>query len=805
MPHRKQAGSTHILCRAYLRIVQFRGTAARILPHLRTWCHLPALLSWFALGVGIVTGKAIPSPFTNPLYLPILTCAILFFVLCGTVTARRWTRYLFFLLAGLAVIWHSQTTDLIFSAQIPREARTEWSPCSLTGRITSAPLKTGSGYLLHIVCTTLHVGDREIRASGKKLKCHSRTLPPAHGTVACRGRFRAPRRCRNPGAFDQHAHLLMNHIRGVVTTDSVSPISGDESLWNRLTCLARTTVVRTISLVDDAAIRGILHAAFLGETNLLTSTTRETFRQAGIYHLLAISGLHVAILTSSLYLLCLLMPLPRAAKVTVTVAAIWAYLFFVGFRPSLFRAVVMATFILLSFIFQRENATLNALGVAGIAWLLLSPLSLSAPGYQLSFAATFGIVTLVPLLQSLIVPSSDSAVANLLVKPVAIGFSISLAGFLSTAPVLAHHFGAISLFGLAANIIAVPLMGIAMNCFFAGMAAELVFPPAAAIAMKLTAFLLSCIEQIAAMAWFVPWTQLTVPVPSPILTVSFVAILLGLAAIRRNLAATYMLWALPVLLLLIPVTVMLHALVQPPAVTFLSVMDGSVAAVRFPNNKVWLIGAAPETPYGHPFRDAIQPWFRRQPAPDFDVLLLPALSTNVVHDLDPILHGKNPESVITCYSPCDAAAGEDLKAFLQSYGTQHIEAGHDWRIIPSPGCTCTISLPRPGISGPCGYVAQPSAHVTLTIGQTVFSFTTSRDSYASAGRHSSARMPAVTASPDKLMITATADASAPQSNTSRMSTRSFDLRETGAVIVTLDQDGIHRVRTAIPRDTGMFH
>jgi competence protein ComEC len=259
-----------------------------------------------------------------------------------------------------------------------------------------------------------------------------------------------------------------------------------------------------------------------------------------------LSGFNVALIVAPLGLLLLFAPVRKEIKIILIMAVVWMYLAFTGFIPSLFRAVIMATVFMSSFLFQRKNYALNSLGFAGVLWLLAYPMSLFTAGFQLSFTATAGLLTLFPLMYSMYRPPRIGLAFEKAVTFFVSAGLLTLAAFVSTAPILAYHFGLLSLFGIPANLVASGLMSISLWTFLGGAAVQTLSPalsyPVFAAAEQFMGVLMS----IAGVSQRFSWSQVAVNVPPYLELYCLYAVLMaGTVVVRRELLGKYVYWALP--------------------------------------------------------------------------------------------------------------------------------------------------------------------------------------------------------------------------------------------------------------------
>ncbi|MEX2553103.1 MAG: ComEC/Rec2 family competence protein [Actinomycetota bacterium] len=183
----------------------------------------------------------------------------------------------------------------------------------------------------------------------------------------------------------------------------------------------------------------------IGDDRALSERVREDFRASGLSHLTAVSGANVAIVLGALAALLGLLKASRRLKTSLGFAAIVFFAVITRWEPSVLRASVMAAIALGAFLFGRKSNSIHVLGVALFGLLIFDPLMLWSVGFQLSFAATAGILLgREPLLDRL------RSIPRLIAEPLAIGLSAQAAVF----PLIAVHFGKISIASVPANLAA---------------------------------------------------------------------------------------------------------------------------------------------------------------------------------------------------------------------------------------------------------------------------------------------------------------------------------------------------------------
>ena len=231
---------------------------------------------------------------------------------------------------------------------------------------------------------------------------------------------------------------------------------------------------------------GAIAATLLtGLSAAIPAADRAAFRDAGLSHLLAIAGLHIAIvmglvLAGSRFLLlwseraALFWPVRQIAGVAALVAG-FGYLELTGLHVPTLRSFTMAALVVLALVSGRRAASLRAWGLASLAVIAIEPEQVTGASFQLSFAAVLALIAgyqwLRGPLQTL---RGEGGRARALTHHVATLVLTSALAGLASIPFVAYHFGCIQLYFVVANLLAVPLA--ALWVMPAGLAALLLMP-----------------------------------------------------------------------------------------------------------------------------------------------------------------------------------------------------------------------------------------------------------------------------------------------------------------------------------------
>jgi competence protein ComEC len=318
------------------------------------------------------------------------------------------------------------------------------------------------------------------------------TANPDYGDmVEARGYLARPQPAYNPGRFDfaayaaRHGIFAEFNVRRSIHWRIVPASAAPGDLLPRLAAHFRSALFDTLSRLLPPAEAGLLAGVMLGTRVSLPPRINDDFQATGTGHILASSGMNVAIVAGMVLGLCRMGRVSRRIVVPITLAALAFYTLLAGAKPSIVRADLMASLLLCGHLLNREGDSPTALAAAALALLLVEPGHLFDPGFQLSFAVVAAIQAALPLGQAYwkqrfggeaFAAARQKGRIHRLLTALAGGAMLTFVAQLAALPLLAQHFHLVPLVGFVANAFIVPLAASLMVLGFAVWFLSVVWP-----------------------------------------------------------------------------------------------------------------------------------------------------------------------------------------------------------------------------------------------------------------------------------------------------------------------------------------
>lgn len=274
-----------------------------------------------------------------------------------------------------------------------------------------------------------------------------------------------PRNAGNPAEFDVERYMRLKGVSGSVFL----PVGGWQSVgMGNVSLQMRALALRDdiVKMYERQGFEGnalsLLAAFSVGEKRGFSQELKEVYSDAGVSHLLALSGLHLGLFYMVVVTLLGFAGGSRKwyiARELLALLLLWVFAFVAGLTPSIVRAAVLFSLVSVGRCLRRDSSSLNSLAFAAMVMLLFSPRLLFDISFQLSFSAVLAIILLTPWINELLGCNKRGRLYRSAVSLLAVSFSAQV----GVLPFVWYYFGTFPLYFLFANLLLVPLATVLMT------------------------------------------------------------------------------------------------------------------------------------------------------------------------------------------------------------------------------------------------------------------------------------------------------------------------------------------------------
>lgn len=435
--------------------------------------------------------------------------------------------------------------------------------------------------------------------------------------------FRKPFSAKSPGLFDYEKYLaekqiyLIGTIRSPLLIHEIdSPLHTDfytDSLYfvERI----RTVIARYLSSTLAENHAALYQAVLLGDKSKISPGLLEAFKRSGVAHILAISGMHMALLGFFLFTLfyfltrlstrLILTINVRKFSMILCIGPLLLYSLLAGSNTPVTRSFIMSLMFIFGFCVNRPKSLLTILAAAALIILTIDPLSLKSASFQLSFAAVASIILITPILLSFIPSyqalSATQKLPRLLVRRTVELAVVTVSATIGTLPLLVYHFNQLSTVTLPANLIVEPLICFwALPCGFIALPLLFINPPLAKAVLIFGGWSLEIVTNYIVLISSIPMSVLWLPDISIFSIVLYYAsFLLFISATSKQLRIVATIaFSAALMLFIIPASGLTSKFRKFDNVSFIDVGQGNSSLVQLAGGRTILIDTGAVTTPG---------------------------------------------------------------------------------------------------------------------------------------------------------------------------------------------------------------
>lgn len=311
----------------------------------------------------------------------------------------------------------------------------------------------------------------------------------------------------NPYQFDYAQYMAGQNVFHQVKLKDNYIIAGQAHNLNYYIDALRNSLIQSFAIHNYSAdVINVIKALLLGQRQDMDKETSAGYTDAGVIHILAISGLHIAVLFFLINIL--LRPLERFGKkgkivrLVLLLSFLWLFAFVSGLSASVVRSVVMFSFVSIGLYLNRNSAVYNSIAVSMLLLLLAKPMFLFDVGFQLSYAAVLSIVWLQPVYKKL--PKSRYRAVNYITDTVL----ISLVAQIGVLPFSLYYFNQFPLLFLVSNLVVIPLSTIILSLGIVVLFLNFTIPALAIYVGKILGLLIETMNSF--IAWIASFKSLVI-------------------------------------------------------------------------------------------------------------------------------------------------------------------------------------------------------------------------------------------------------------------------------------------------------
>lgn len=379
------------------------------------------------------------------------------------------------------------------------------------------------------------------------------------------------------GAEDPTSHRAEGIFLLAYPKSAASIVKSARSAWSYYPARWRQKLLEGIYTVFPGSTAGFAAALLLGDRSGIDYELNTAFKISGISHVIAVSGLHVSILFGLLYTLTGKKRL-LSCLVGIPVMALFAAV--VGFTPSITRACIMQSLVLIAAMADKEYDPPTALSFAVLVMLLIDPLTIVSVSFQLSVGCLLGIFLFSEKIRAYLAApgrlniGKGKDIRTKLKRWVASSVSVTLSATVVTTPLVAYYFGCVSLIGVVTNLLVLWVISFIFYGILLCLGLYLISGSAAAAGAKLVSLPILFVTKTATFLSRIPMAAVYTVSPYVVVWLVGAYVLLGIFLLQKKKQSKLLVVCAAVTLLLAQILAWAEPLGDDVRLTVLDVGQG---------------------------------------------------------------------------------------------------------------------------------------------------------------------------------------------------------------------------------------
>ena len=267
---------------------------------------------------------------------------------------------------------------------------------------------------------------------------------------------------KNPYDFDYQKYLLKKNIcrQAYLKKGSWRKLKEVQFSFKRVAFRFRKKLIEALRIkIKNKSVLSVTAALLLGERQFISSELKQDYANAGVIHILAVSGLHIGIIVLLLHFL--LKPLKifkygAVIEFILMLLFLWSYAFLAGLSASVIRAVTMFSFVSFGLAIKQRTNVYHSIATSALILVLVNPFYLFDLGFKMSYLAVFSIVTLYPILTKRWQPH------NKIIKYLWNMTAVSVSAQIGLLPLSLYYFHQFPGLFVISNLVILPSLGVVL-------------------------------------------------------------------------------------------------------------------------------------------------------------------------------------------------------------------------------------------------------------------------------------------------------------------------------------------------------